>query len=201
MRLVEIDQRLADQMLLEGLADSIKKMVGDKVNTVVNVVNNMQSAMIVIYRVCTNPQYLSTITAMILKSVRQKLKALKDNPIFDGLVKGIYGMMPTEAQSGLDFIKSLIMIGLVNAATLMLGKLKDFAKDTIGDSVTEFIQNAAKKIFSLDGMLSQLADVTGLMKIIQGLGIANEIIFSSLDYANRKIESIPVGLGAQYRRN
>ena len=74
MRLYEIDKQISEDMICEGLMDSIRQYVGDKVTNAVSVVNNTASAMIVIYKVASNPEYLDTITFLLKKAIKQKIK-------------------------------------------------------------------------------------------------------------------------------
>lgn len=190
MRLYEIDQQISDEMLCEGLMDSIRQYVGDKVTSTVAVVNNTASAMLVIYKVASNPEYLETITFLLKKAIKQKMKALGTNPIIQKLMMGIRKVFP--AGRGItDFIKALFLVSILNVLGMAAAKAKDWIKGQVEDGIKQFLSVAVNKVISLDSIIGAMSNANGIFSLLTALGIANEVLFEILDYMNKKIVSAP----------
>lgn len=190
MRLREIDHSTADDLLCEGLMDSIRQYVGDKVSDTVKVVNNTATAMTVIYKVASTPSYLETITFLLKKGIKQKIKALGVNAFTKPLMEGISRMFP-KGRGIVDFIKALFMVAILNVIGMMATKVKEWVLGQVQDTVVEFIKTAAAKVLSLDSIVASMSNANGIFALLSALGIANEVLFEVLDYMNKKIVNAP----------
>lgn len=191
MRLQEICQEsaISEMLLHEGFLDDIKKRIGDKTDAVINTVNSTATAMIVIYKVCSNENYRETMTHLINKSVRQRLKQLMTNDTYASIAEKISKILPRSRGTIVDFIKSVVVVSLVN----MITEITRYVRDTL---VGDFIENAIAKLTNLDSLINMATSMSGIMHVFEAFGIAEKILFQTLDSVNRKIKSIPIGAGA-----
>lgn len=190
MRLYEIDKQISEDMICEGLMDSIRQYVGDKVTNAVSVVNNTASAMIVIYKVASNPEYLDTITFLLKKAIKQKMKALGSNPIIQKLMMAVRKVFPT-GRGITDFIKAIFLVSILNVLGMAAAKAKDWIKSQVEDGIKQFLSVAANKVVSLDAIVGAMTNANGIFGLLSALGIANEVLFEILDYMNKKIVNAP----------
>jgi hypothetical protein len=186
MRLVEIDEKLADQILIEGLIDSMVKKVGDKLDSVITVVNNAQAAMVVLVRVFRNPEYLETMTFLMKKQINASLKYLRENPLLTKIVEGIVRFFP-KGRGIKDFLMSCILVAVCNAITGMMDRIKQIPFE----KVTDFLKNVGEKMMGLDSMVGRIADFSGITTVLSWLELGNELLFATLDGVNEKMKTIP----------
>lgn len=167
---------LTEEMLIEGFVDSLARAVGNKVQEQITVVNNTATAMVVLYKAVSNPQYLETITFLLKKQIKTNLKQFPDGPFKQAIVK----VFP-QGRGLKDFLKALLLEATVKGV-MKAGKLaKAEALDQIKDQV-----------LNLESLLGLAANGVGIFQVLKALGIANEVLFEMLTYLNTKIMTAPV---------
>lgn len=165
------EQILTEDMIREGFLDSIRQKVGQAIDKHTTNVNNMATALTVIYKVVSNSEYLETATFLLKKAVKDKVKQIQS----DVLRKAIAKIFP-EGRNLKDFLVALCLIGVINS--VIEGAI------AIRDNVVESIRDSLIKIPNL---LGANLDVSGLTSILNSLQIANNIFFELLTKINKKI--------------
>lgn len=198
MRLYEIQGFGAypnEELLIEGWLDSVKKALGDKVDQTVQTVSNTAAALQVFYKIGTNKEYLETVTFLIKKDIKQKLKNLGDGPIMAKLKQLVMKIFP-EGRGLMDFIKGCIICAVLKMANSLVDKFNSAKKiggqvlDNVKDQAQEVVGNLLQKMTGLDTMVNQLSQASGIFTILQALGIANDLLFELLTNINSKIQSV-----------
>ena len=197
MRLYEIQgfgACASEDILLEGWIDSVKKTLGDKVDQAVTVVSNTASALQVFYKIGTNPEYLESVTFLIKKDIKQKLKALGDGPIMSKLRDFVVKIFP-QGRKLLDFVKCCIICAALKLVGDLVDKYNSAKKigseviDNVKDKAKEVVGGLIQQMSGLDQMVNQLTQASGIFSILQALGIANDLLFELLTNVNKKIQS------------
>lgn len=177
MRLYEIAPQMAgeiltEEMIREGFLDSIKKKVGAMIDDNVSVVRNMNTALVVIYRVIKNSEYLELVTYQLKKTIKDKLKLIQS----DLLQKTISKIFP-QGRGMKDFLISLCIVGVIN--TVIEGAIS--IKDTVVDSIKD-------SLIQIPNLLGNLIDISGLTSILNALKISNSIFFELLSKIDKKLD-------------
>ncbi len=175
--------------------DSIKQIVGDKISSTVTVVNNTATAMVVIYKVASDPKYLDTITFLLKKAIKQKIKSLGTNPLIAPLIKAMWAMFPKN-RNVQDFLKALFIVSILNVIGMAMAKAKDWIKGQVEDQLVSFIKSATAKVMNLDSLIAAMGNANAIFGLMAALGVANEVLFRILDYMNDKIITAPGGTSA-----
>lgn len=167
---------LTEQMLIEGFVDSLARAVGNKVQEQITVVNNTATAMVVLYKAVSNPQYLETITFLLKKQIKTNLKSFPDGTFKQAIVR----MFP-QGRGLRDFLMALLLEatvkGVMKAGKLMKAEALDQIKD---------------QVLNLESLLGLASNGVGIFQVLKALGIANEVLFEMLTYLNNKIMNAPV---------
>lgn len=201
MRLYEIQGFGAypnEDLLLEGWLDSVKKSLGNKVDQAVTVVNNTASALQLFYKIGTNPEYLDTVVFLIKKDIKNKLKALGDGPIMTKFREFVWKIYP-EGRKLLDFVKCCIICATLKLVGGLVEKYNSAKKvgteiiNNVRDQAQEIVGGLIKNMVGLDQMVGSLTQASGVFAILQGLGVANELLFELLTNINKKIQSVRIG--------
>lgn len=182
-------------VLYEGLLDSIKQSLGNKVDSAVSVVNNTSAAMQVFYKIGSNPQYLESITFLLKKNIKQKLKNMSTGPVLDKFKSVINRIFPP-GRSFQDFFKCILIVCAMNAVSGIVSKLSSFAIDQAKDSALsqakDLVSKISQQFANVDGILSGISNASGIFQAFKALGIANHLIFELLSSLNKKISSLSV---------
>lgn len=170
--------------------DSIRQVVGDKISSTVSTVNNTATAMVVIYKVASDEKYLDTITFLLKKAIKQKIKALGQSPVISKLVKAMWVVFP-QGRSIKDFLKALFLVSILNVLGMAMSKAKDWLKGQVEDQVMGFIKGAANRVMNLDSLVGAMSNANAIFGFLAAIGVANEVLFKILDYMNEKIVNAP----------
>ena len=170
-----------NEILLEGFVDRAKQFLGDKINQSVTVVSNTSQAIQVLYKVCSNPSFLDTMTFLLKKSVKNKLKQFPNSK----LTQAITNKWP-QGRTIKDFFVALIYECMINAfsKTFLVAQTLDQAKDQVIEKTKEWL---VSKITSIESWISTAGDATGIFTLFNSLKIGNELMFKTLTYLNKKI--------------
>jgi len=166
---------LEEALLYEAFLNDLAKSVGNKAIGHIAVVNNAATTAQVLYRVCSNPQYLETATFLLKKAVKTKLKNLPEGKLKAAMVSKF-----PQGRGIKDFFASLALISVINTVALGKSMVQDQA-----------INGVINNIVNLDALIGQLlsAGVGGLGAVFKALGVGNAVLFSVLTDINRKIEN------------
>lgn len=151
----------------------------------------------VFYKIGTNPEYLETVVFLIKKDIKQKLKALGDGPIMTKFRQFVMRLYP-DGRKLLDFIKCCIICAALKMVRGLVDKFDSAKKvggeivDNIKDKAKEVVGELINKMTGLDQMISSLSQASGVFTILQGLGIANDLLFELLTNVNKKIQSVQI---------
>lgn len=162
---------LTEAELREGFLDSIRQKIGQVIDKQVTNVNNMATALSVIYHVISNSEYLETATFLLKKAVKEKVKQIQS----DTLRKAIARVFPS-GRGMKDFLVALCLVGLINSVIQGAIAIKDNIVDSIKDS-----------LIKIPNLLGTTLDVSGLTSILNSLQIANDIFFELLTKIHKKI--------------
>lgn len=183
MRFSEIarpaDALLTEAILHENFVTNLAKTLGDKAKEKVTVVNNSLTAMVVIYRICSDPHYLETMTFELKRAIKRKVARLTDGK----LKQAIISKFPS-GRGIRDFFKGLFLVGVLNASAAVKNIIKDQALDAL-----------VSQIVDIDALISQLlGGASGAMGMIMKLlDIGNTLMFQLLNALNQKITSAITG--------
>lgn len=201
MRLYEIEgfgSSLNEEMLMEGWLDSVKKALGDKVSQGVTAVNNTIAALQVFYKIGTNPQYLESATFLLKKGIKNKLKYLDGGQATTALKNAVIKAYP-QGRGLVDFIKGCMIEAVLQAYGKIsdtVSSAKNMTKDGL-DQAKDKIFDWAKDMSGLDSMISSMTGANAIFMILRGMGIASDLLFSTLSTINQKIGSIAVNPNSQ----
>ena len=95
---------LTEEMILEGFLDSIKQSIGNKVDQAVTTVSNTVSALQVLYKIGTSPQFLDTTVTLMKKQIRSTIKNLQSGEMVKKFTDLMTRLIPS-GQSITDFLK------------------------------------------------------------------------------------------------
>lgn len=188
----------SDELINEGIMDSLKKTLGSKIDQHVSVVKNTAQALQVFYKVGTDPEFLDTATFLVKKRIKAIIKSMGNNPVVDKIRDFVNKVWP-QGRNLLDFIKAICLVGVMNLVMSIVNKVKEKLdvlgqiKDGAKDQMTNLILDPLKKLASVENALDQLSNVNGIFTILKTLGVADELIFSDLSDVNKKITSLPGG--------
>lgn len=192
---------LTEEMILEGFLDSIKQSIGSKVDQAVTTVSNTVSALQVLYKIGTSPQFLDTATTMMKKQVRTMLKNLQSGEMVKKFVDLMTRLIPS-GQNITDFLKMCLIAAATTFVKSVVDKFSSLAKtgseaaNTIKDQAVDAIKTMLSQFAGIDGIVGNLTQASGIFAVLDNLGIANKLLFELLDYINKKIGSIKIGAGA-----
>jgi hypothetical protein len=165
---------LEEALLDEAFLNDLAKTVGNKAMGQIAVVNNAATAAQVLYKVCSNAQYLETATFELKRAIKTKLKTMPDGKLKSAIVSKF-----PQGRGIKDFFAAMALISVINTVSLTKGMVQDQAVSNIIDSVV-----------NLDALIGQLlsAGVGGLGMVFKALGVGNAVLFSVLTAINKKIE-------------
>lgn len=168
-----LEEALLDEAFLNDLARSVKnRAIGQ-----VTVVNNAATTAQVLYKVCSNPQYLETATFELKRAIKSRLKQMPEGRLKAAIIKKF-----PQGRGIRDFFASMALICVINSVALGKGMVQDQAINAIIDNV-----------INLDALIGQLlsAGAGGLGAVFKALGIGNAVLFAVLTDINKKIEQTP----------
>ncbi len=165
---------LEEALLHEAFLNDLAKTVGNKAIGHIAVVNNAATTAQVLYKVCSNPQYLETATFELKRAIKAKLKNIPEGKLKAAIVSRF-----PQGRGIKDFFISLALISVINTVALGKNMVQDQA-----------INSVINNIVNLDALIGQLmsAGVGGLGVVFKALGVGNAVLFSVLTDINRKIE-------------
>lgn len=168
---------LEEALLYEAFLNDLAKSVGNKAMGHVAVVNNAATAAQVLYKVCSNPQYLETATFELKRAIKGKLKMMPEGK----LKAAIISKFP-DGRSIKDFFSAMALISVINTVALGKSLVQDQA-----------INSVINNIVNLDALIGQMlsAGAAGLGVAFKALGVGNTVLFSILTDINKKIEQSP----------
>lgn len=168
---------LEEELLQEAFLNDLAKSVGNKAMGHVAVVNNAATAAQVLYKVCSNPQYLETATFELKRAIKGKLKMMPEGK----LKAAIISKFP-DGRSIKDFFSAMALISVINTVALGKSLVQDQA-----------INSVINNIVNLDALIGQMlsAGAAGLGVAFKALGVGNTVLFSILTDINKKIEQSP----------
>lgn len=168
---------LEETIINEAFLNDLARMVGNKAKEQVAVVNNTMTAAQVLYKVCSNQQYLESMTFELKRAIKQRLKALPDGRLKSAVVAKF-----PQGRGMKDFFAALALVSVLNTVTASRNMIKDQVLDTIVNNVV-----------NLDALIGHLlsAGSGALGAVFKGLGVGNTILFSILTDLNKKIQGTP----------
>lgn len=173
---------IPQHILVEGFLDNISRAIGNAATKKITTVTNTATALQVIYKAASTPQYLETVTFLLKKSIKTKLKLLPDGPV----KKAIIRMFP-QGRELIDFLKGMCLICVVNARLKMVGYAASQGADQVADVAKNAATALAQKIVSLDSLLQGATSGTGIFAVMKALEVGNDILFELLTRINQKI--------------
>ena len=168
---------LTEEQLHEGFLENIKNAIGDKVDQQVKVVRNAMTAMQALYRMLSDKEHLETMTYLLKKTIKNKMRDLSDSLKLKPLMDLFEKYFP-QGRGIKDFI-----IGLIVAAVL---KVVEVAKDQALDTM---VTNLVTQLTSLPALINRAVDMAGLMGIFSTLKIADTLVFDLISKLNAKIQA------------
>lgn len=192
---------LTEEMILEGFLDSIKQSIGNKVDQAVTTVSNTVSALQVLYKIGTSPQFLDTTVTLMKKQIRATIKNLQSGEMVKKFTDLMTRLIPS-GQNITDFLKLCLIAAATTFVKTLVEKFSSLAKTgseaavTVKDQAVDAIKTMLSQFSGLDGMVSGLTQASGIFTVLDNLGIANKLLFELLDTINKKIGSIKIGAGA-----
>lgn len=192
---------LTEEMILEGFLDSIKQSIGNKVDQAVTTVSNTVSALQVLYKIGTSPQFLDTTVTLMKKQIRSTIKNLQSGEMVKKFTDLMTRLIPS-GQSITDFLKLCLIASATTFVKTLVEKFSSLAKTgseaavTVKDQAVDAIKTMLSQFSGIDGIVSNLTQASGIFTVLDNLGIANKLLFELLDNINKKIGSIKIGAGA-----
>jgi hypothetical protein len=199
MKLYEVTGfgNLSEDMLVEGFLDSVKKALGSKIDQAVTSVSNTATALQVFYKVGSNPEYLDTATFLLKKRIKNYLKSFGDGPVITKL-KALMDRIFPNGRGMMDFIKCCVLVAALAGVNAIMNKVReamnlaDQAKNLVVEKSTEMITGLISKLTNLDSLVKSLTNASGIFSLIEGIGVANKLLFQTLDEVNKKINSVRI---------
>ena len=191
-------QEQLNMAIVEGFLDSAKKLLGDKVNQTITSVNNATTAVQLLFKVATIPEWLETTCGLLRKYIRSILKSMPDSAL-KALIQDKYTKYSSTNHLTSFFINIILLIVLKYfSKSFLMKRAQDDAQDAAKDSVNwkavqEFLVG---KISNIETWISGVGDATGIFTILKWLKIGNDLLFQTLTNIWTKIRSIPIGTGA-----
>lgn len=167
---------LNEDIINEAFLDSLVKAVGNKAKEQISIVNNSATAAHVLYKVCSNQQYLTTMVFELKRSLKSSLKNMPDNKV----KKVIISKFPN-GRTLKDFFVALSLVCVVNAINQTKAMVQDQA-----------IESVVNNLLNIENLIGQMISVgfNGIGMVMKSLGIGNAILFSVLTDINKKITAI-----------
>ena len=175
MRYSEISQpsALNEAVINEAFLNDLAKRLGDKAKEHVTVVNNTVTTAQVLYKVCSNPSYLESMTFELKRAIKARLKALPNGK----LKNAITNKFP-QGRGLKDFFAALALISVLNTVVASKGIINDQALNVVINNVV-----------NLDAIIGHLlsAGAGALGATFKALGVGNTVLFSVLTAINKKL--------------
>jgi hypothetical protein len=174
---------LQEQLIYENFLDTVKNFAKEKINKVVDKINDWKDAAVMIYKVISNPDLLQNFTVNFWKTFQQN--TLKSFYAF--LEKlGLNNIIPT-IQKLIQYItnlkgwqKFLAATGIGAIIKYVTDKLKNVPKDEIMNFIKQYISENGLK-----DMIAKLTDFRSyigfLEPIIKGVEFFYELLKPTLD--------------------
>jgi len=193
-------------VIVEGFIANAKKFLGNKVNQTITSANNATTAVQLLLKIATIPEWLNTTCSLLRKSINSILKSMP-NSALKAQIEGKYKKYSSTNHLTSFFINVILLVVLKYfSKSFLMQRAQDDAQDVAKDSidwkaVQEFLVG---KISNIETWISTVGDATGIFTIIKWLKIGNDLLFQTLTNIWNKIRSIPIGTGAlesQYQLN
>ena len=163
-----IERIIQEQMLYEDLIKSLKDFAKEKINTVVDKINDWKDAAAFIYKLITNPQLLQNFTDNFWKTFKSgglmnEIKTFLTRLKLDGVFQSIINVID-EITKMTGFKKFFAATAFAAIAKYMVDKLKSLPTDKIMDFLSkylsvEFIRNIMRKITDFKSYLGVLQPI------------------------------------------
>ena len=179
MRYAEI---ICEQAVLEeGFLDTLTKAVASMATRPFQAVTNAASALVVIKNVIADAKQCETTCFLLRKQIIRFIQ-----PFPKVIADTLWKVVP-KGYTVLDFLGMII---LLPAATHIANQIRGLVGDTISDT----LQNLVDKLTNLKAICANVlgAGAQGIFAAFKMLGLADELLFQTLDSINSKMKAVQV---------
>ncbi len=169
------------QALEEGFLDTISKAVANMASRPIQAVNNAASSLVVIRNVIADAKQCESVCFLLRKQIIRFIR-----PFPKMIADALWKVVP-KGYTVLDFLGMII---LLPAATYIATQIKGLVGDTISDT----LQNLVDKLTNLKTICASVlgAGAQGIFGAFKMLGLADELLFQTLDGINSKMKAVQV---------
>lgn len=182
---------LTEDAIREGFLDDITRAIGDKAAETVTVVNNTRSAMQVMFKVASDQHWLETVTFLLKKSIKTKLKSFSTSPLFRNFVEAINHVFP-RGQTAKDFVIAIVLVTAINGLYYFIDQVREKLQNQSVEQIKTYVADLTKGLVSVPNLIGSVPGADVVFKIVDGLKLANTLLFEVLAAINEKIANAPM---------